>query len=390
MLVGAGRSGDHRPRLRRRVGARRACRRSIAPSCSRRSPRSSGPNGPSRPRHACSSRATLAAAVPYLQPLALSAATRKQASKSLLSELRDAVATATGEEPAPLEPLDPRAAPHAVHDRRARRRVLRAAAPARQRRRQLPRVAARELGLAGRVRRDVAAHLRRAPRSAWPAACAEHLPVRAERRGADGVVVRQPGDAGERRRHGAQRALPAEGGRPTGRSGDRRRPQRRSPAPSCTSCCSSCSSPGPAQRRHRFSIPGGSKLLVVIAGGARGRRRRSSRPAAGAASCAPTCSASSSSRGPSIDVLARSPVKLAALFGGSVGVTLAYIAALRGRGGRVRRRRSRSPRSARSTSVRRSSRPPHRRPAASARSRRRSSPASPAWAWSRVPRSPPC
>jgi uncharacterized membrane protein YbhN (UPF0104 family) len=47
----------------------------------------------------------LGATVPYLQPLALSAATRKQASKSLLAELRDAVANASGEEAAPLEPL---------------------------------------------------------------------------------------------------------------------------------------------------------------------------------------------------------------------------------------------------------------------------------------------
>jgi undecaprenyl-diphosphatase len=48
---------------------------------------------------------TLAATVPYLQPLALSAATRKQVSKSLLAELRAAVSTATGVEPAPLESL---------------------------------------------------------------------------------------------------------------------------------------------------------------------------------------------------------------------------------------------------------------------------------------------
>ena len=47
----------------------------------------------------------LAAAVPFLQPLALSAATRKQASKSLLRDLRAGIAAATGEEPAPLERL---------------------------------------------------------------------------------------------------------------------------------------------------------------------------------------------------------------------------------------------------------------------------------------------
>jgi glycosyltransferase 2 family protein len=49
--------------------------------------------------------AELAAAAPYLQPLALSAATRKQASKSLLKELRDDVTAATGQEPEPLERL---------------------------------------------------------------------------------------------------------------------------------------------------------------------------------------------------------------------------------------------------------------------------------------------
>jgi len=47
----------------------------------------------------------LAEVAPYLQPLALSAATRKQASKALLRELRDGIATVTGEEPAPLEQL---------------------------------------------------------------------------------------------------------------------------------------------------------------------------------------------------------------------------------------------------------------------------------------------
>ena len=47
----------------------------------------------------------LAAAVPYLQPLALSAATRKEAGKSMLRELRTAVAEASGQEPVPLEQL---------------------------------------------------------------------------------------------------------------------------------------------------------------------------------------------------------------------------------------------------------------------------------------------
>ena len=47
----------------------------------------------------------LAAAAPFLQPLALTTATRKKASKSLLKELRDEVAAATEQEPEPLERL---------------------------------------------------------------------------------------------------------------------------------------------------------------------------------------------------------------------------------------------------------------------------------------------
>jgi glycosyltransferase 2 family protein len=49
--------------------------------------------------------ADLATAAPYLQPLALTSATRKRASKSLLKDLRDGVATATGQVPEPLERL---------------------------------------------------------------------------------------------------------------------------------------------------------------------------------------------------------------------------------------------------------------------------------------------
>jgi uncharacterized protein (TIRG00374 family) len=47
----------------------------------------------------------LAAVVPFLQPLALSSATRKQASKSMLLQLRSEIATRTGTEPPPLEKL---------------------------------------------------------------------------------------------------------------------------------------------------------------------------------------------------------------------------------------------------------------------------------------------
>ncbi len=47
----------------------------------------------------------VAAAMPYLQPLALSASTRKRAPKSLLQELRSGIAEATGTDPAPVEKL---------------------------------------------------------------------------------------------------------------------------------------------------------------------------------------------------------------------------------------------------------------------------------------------
>ncbi|MCU1381076.1 MAG: hypothetical protein JWN29_4059 [Acidimicrobiales bacterium] len=50
-------------------------------------------------------RADLSTALPFLQPLGLSAATRKRASKSLLTDLRSALAAVTGTEPVPLERL---------------------------------------------------------------------------------------------------------------------------------------------------------------------------------------------------------------------------------------------------------------------------------------------
>lgn len=50
-------------------------------------------------------RDELASALPYLQPLALSASTRRQMSKGLLKELRAATAAATGDEVPPLEQL---------------------------------------------------------------------------------------------------------------------------------------------------------------------------------------------------------------------------------------------------------------------------------------------
>ena len=160
--------------------------------------------------------------------------------------------------------------------------------------------------------------------------------VRRQRRSADGVVVRQPGHAGQRRRDGAQRPLPAEGRR---RPAPRRSPGSGStswPARSCTSCCSSCSSPGRARAtRNSFKIPPSSKLLVAIAVvlavigiviATRWGRRILRTHVLGFLKRSWS----------SIVVLARSPAKLAALFGGSLR-----------RDARVHRARSRrrSPRS---------------------------------------------
>ena len=174
------------------------------------------------------------------------------------------------------------------------------------------------------------------------------------------------------------------------RGRDRRRAQRRGRRRSCTSCCCSCSWPGPGRAAAGFKLPASSKLLVVIAV-----------VLASSASCWPRRRAGGScrthvlrwrprSRVTASATLARSPPKLAALFGGSVGVTLAYIVALCAAVLRLRPRRLVRRRSARSTSARRSSRPRRRRPAAWARWRRRSSPASPASAWTAGSRSPPC
>jgi uncharacterized protein (TIRG00374 family) len=64
-----------------------------------------GPDGATDTAAAVLAADELATAAPYLQPLALSTATRKQASKPLLKELRERVAVTTGHEPEPLERL---------------------------------------------------------------------------------------------------------------------------------------------------------------------------------------------------------------------------------------------------------------------------------------------
>ena len=95
----------------------------------------------------------LAAASPYLQPLALSAATRKQASKSTLKAR--ARGSRRGDRARTREARAARAreGEDVGDDRHARRRVLLPAAAARQRRRQRSRAALGELGMVGGLRR---------------------------------------------------------------------------------------------------------------------------------------------------------------------------------------------------------------------------------------------
>ena len=90
--------------------------------------------------------------------------------------------------------------------------------------------------------------------------------IRPDRPGATRLVVRQPGHAGQRRRHGAQRALPAEGGGPAGGGRDRhgaQRPRRRRRAHRA------------ADRLLRLGRPGrGGVRAAEQQQAARGHRRR--------------------------------------------------------------------------------------------------------------------
>ena len=95
-----------RPRVRRGVGGAANASPSIGPSCSRPSPCSSGADRAVASAARTIGPEALATSLPYLQPLALSAATRKRASKSLLEgAARERVVAATDVEPVPLERL---------------------------------------------------------------------------------------------------------------------------------------------------------------------------------------------------------------------------------------------------------------------------------------------
>ena len=77
-----------------------------------------------------------------------------------------------------------------------------------------------------------------------------------------------------------------------------------------------------------FSVPGGSKLLVAIPVVLAARRDRHGDPPRPRVRSPARASRRCASHCVSIATVARSPARLAALFGGSIGVTLAYITAL--------------------------------------------------------------
>ena len=179
----------------------------------------------------------LAPAVPLLQPLALSAATRHAIAREdgLLAETRSAAAAASGlSAPAAGPPAAGQAAYLADHRRLGRRLLLRLA-PARGREQQLARPAIRALGLAAGhhrlLRRDLPGQRGRADRRrARPGS------VLAHDLDAGRLVVRQPGLSGQRRRHGTERPVPAKKRRlprSRRRGGRSQRPDggRRSPDP---------------------------------------------------------------------------------------------------------------------------------------------------------------
>ena len=115
----------------------------------------------------------LGAAMPFLQPLALTA-TRRNASKNLLHDLRTSVEAATGQEAAPLERLV-RVRPHARDDHHLRRSLLRPAPATGQRRRER-RACARRTGLGWECASSC--RWRRTCCRPWPCRCVpEPLPL---------------------------------------------------------------------------------------------------------------------------------------------------------------------------------------------------------------------
>ena len=245
------------------VGGPRACRRSTGPSCSASLAVLVGPGGRSRRRPGCST--------PPTWPRRCRTSNRSPCPRRLAGGLEVAarraargVADATGRRREPLERLV-----------RVRPRTLLMIATL---------TGAFYLLLPQLANVDDSFAALRAANWAWLAGCvamsgltyvaagrhdgrrAASPAVRADRRGPVGVVVRQPGDAGQRRRDGAERPLHAEGRCRAGRGGHRDR--------ASTSLAGGIvhivlllvffawAGRGSA---GGFSLPSSSKLLVVIA-----------------------------------------------------------------------------------------------------------------------------
>ena len=270
--------------------------------------------------------ADLAAATPFVQPLALTAATRRRASKSLLRAVREEVGEATGVVPEPLERLV-RVRP---------RTILMIATLAGAFYFLLPQLA----------NVDDSIEAIRSANWGWLAGCVVMSGVTyvAAGIGLTGGVPQRlplvptilaqlassfvnrvtPANVG---RHGAQRALSPEGRCPVRPGGHRHRPQRRSPAGSSTSSCCSCSSPGrdgaAARSRCRAAASCSSSSRSCWRCSASPWRTRRGRRLV-STHVVPALKQSLAS----LAALSRSPRRLLALLAGSMGVTLAYIVAL--------------------------------------------------------------
>ena len=118
----------------------------------------------------------LAATMAYLQPLALSAATRRATTAAVLRDLRSRVRRDHGAGAGAAGTADPRAPPDRRHDRHPYRGVLHTPSATRRRGRQHRGAGLGQLGMARRSRRHVGTHLRDGGRSGCSAGCAKRFP----------------------------------------------------------------------------------------------------------------------------------------------------------------------------------------------------------------------
>ena len=270
----------------------------------------------------------VAPAVPLLQPLALSAGTRRAVARQDGLLTQNPVRGRRGQRPGHpgAGPRATRAAADPADHRRAGRRVLLPAARAGQGRQPLASAGVGPVGLGPGGHRLLNADLpgqrhRIARRRLGPGAVLAHRPD------PGCLLVRQPGIAVQRGRHGAERAVPAESGV---------EPSAGVAAVGVNSLAGALvhgvllviffawagKSAGKA-----FKLPSSSTLLAVLAVAAavigiviatRQGRRFAARK------LLPSLRSSLASLGR----VARSPVRLTLLFGGSALVTLAYVAGL--------------------------------------------------------------